>query len=220
MDKAEKFSELADQINNKAVENFAKIAKKNKIKFIHISTDYVFDGDKVMPYSEIDFPNPQSVYGKTKLDGERALIKINPLNSIIIRTSWVYSKFGNNFIKTMMNLSRTSKEISVVSDQIGSPTNAYDLAKVILDILENVENNKVQIYHFSNSGKCSWYDFAKALFEIKNIKIKIRPIKTSDYQTAAKRPKYSVLDNELIKKTFNIEILNWRDSLELMAMKI
>ena len=220
VDKAEKFTELADQINNKAVENFAKIAKKNKIKFIHISTDYVFDGDKVMPYSEIDFPNPQSVYGKTKLDGERALIRINPLNSIIIRTSWVYSKFGNNFIKTMMNLSRTKSEISVVSDQIGSPTNAYDLAKVILDILENLENNKVQIYHFSNSGKCSWYDFAKALFEIKNIQIKIRPIKTSDYQTAAKRPKYSVLDNELIKKTFNIEILNWRDSLELMAMKI
>ena len=153
-----------------------------------------------MPYSEIDFPNPQSVYGKTKLDGERALIRINPLNSIIIRTSWVYSKFGNNFIKTMMNLSRANREISVVSDQIGSPTNAYDLAKVILDILENIENNKVQIYHFSNSGKCSWYDFAKALFEIKNIQIKIRPIKTSDYQTAAKRPKYSVLDNELIKK--------------------
>ena len=113
----------------------------------------------------------------------------------------------------MMNLSRANREISVVSDQIGSPTNAYDLAKVILDILENIENNKVQIYHFSNSGKCSWYDFAKALFEIKNIQIKIRPLKTSDYQTAAKRPKYSVLDNELIKKTFNIEILNWRDSL-------
>ena len=141
VDQAESESDLADLINHLAVENFAKIAKENNIKLIHVSTDYVFDGTKFKAYVETDITNPQSIYGQTKLDGELAIKKINPENSIIIRTSWVYSKYGNNFVKTMLRLSKTLDEISVVSDQIGSPTSAIDLAKTILTILNNIKNH-------------------------------------------------------------------------------
>ena len=213
VDQAESESDLADSINHLAVENFAKIAKENNIKLVHVSTDYVFDGTKFNPYVETDIANPQSVYGQTKLDGELAIQTINPENSIIIRTSWVYSKYGNNFVKTMLRLVGTNDEISVVSDQIGSPTNARDLAKTILTILNKIQNQFIEVYHYSNEGDCSWYDFAKAIFEIKGINVKLNPILTKQYPTPAKRPFYSVMNIKKIKSKYKIEVPHWRDSL-------
>lgn len=214
VDKAESEPELADAINHLAVANFAQIAKDKNIKLIHISTDYVFDGTNNKPYVETDTPNPQSVYGKTKLDGELAMRKINPSNSIIIRTSWVYSKYGNNFVKTMLSLAETKDEVSVVSDQIGSPTNAADLAEAILTILPKISNETVELFHYSNEGVCSWYDFAKAIFEKKGLPIKVNPIETSQYPTPAKRPFYSVLNKTNIKENFQMEIPYWKTSLD------
>ena len=213
VDKAESEPELADSINHIAIANFAQIAKEKSIKLIHISTDYVFDGTNHKPYIETDTPNPQSVYGKTKLNGELAIKKINPANAIIIRTSWVYSKFGNNFVKTMLRLAETRDEISVVSDQIGSPTNAADLAEAILNILPQVSNETVELFHYSNEGVCSWYDFTKVVFEIKGVSINVNPIESSQYPTPAKRPFYSVLNKSRIKQLYNIKIPHWRKSL-------
>ena len=213
VDKAESDSKFANQINHFAVENFAKLSKFNKIKFIHISTDYVFDGTKYKPIKEGDPPNPQCVYGKTKHDGELAIQKINPTNSIIIRTSWVYSKFGNNFVKTMLRLANEKSEIDVVADQIGSPTNAENLAHTILTILPKINYKNVEIFHYSNEGICSWYDFAKAIFKIADKKIKLNPIESSKYSTAAKRPYYSVLNKNKIKNEFKIQIPHWEESL-------
>ena len=215
VDKAESEPELADAINHLAVANFAQIAKNKNIKLIHISTDYVFDGTNHKPYVETDTPNPKSVYGVTKLDGELAMQRINPANSIIIRTSWVYSKFGNNFVKTMLRLAETKDEISVVADQIGTPTNAADLAKTILNILPQVSNETVKLFHYSNEGVCSWYDFAKAIFEIKEISIKVSPIETSQYLTPAVRPFYSVLNKGRIKDAFQLDISYWKGSLKI-----
>ena len=212
VDKAESEPELANAINHLAVSNFAQIAKEKNIKLIHISTDYVFDGTNHKPYVETDIPNPQSVYGKTKLDGELAMRKINPSNSIIIRTSWVYPRFGNNFIETMLRLAETRDEISVVADQIGTPTNAADLAEAILNILPKISNETVELFHYSNEGVCSWYDFAKAIFEID--KININPINSNQYSTKSQRPFYSVLNKSLIKNTYDVEILHWRNSLK------
>ena len=214
VDKAESEPELADAINHFAVANFAQIAKDKNIKLIHISTDYVFEGTNYKPYLETDTPNPQSVYGKTKLDGELVMQKINPANSIIIRTSWVYSKFGNNFVKTMLRLAETRDEISVVGDQIGTPTNAADLAEAILNILPKISNETVELFHYSNEGVCSWYDFAKAIFEKKGLPIKVNPIETSQYPTPAKRPFYSVLNKTNIKENFQMEIPYWKTSLD------
>lgn len=213
VDKAEEQKDLANAINYLAVANFAQIAKDKNIKLIHISTDYVFDGTNHKPYLETDTPNPKSVYGKTKLDGELAIQQINPANSIIIRTSWVYSKFGNNFVKTMLRLAETKDEISVVADQIGSPTNAADLAQAILMILPQIENNSPEIYHYSNEGICSWCDFAKTIFEIKGISVKVNPIGSELYPTPAERPFYSVLNTTCIKNKFKINIIDWRISL-------
>ena len=213
VDKAEYEPELADSINHLAVDNLAKIAKQNNIKFIHISTDYVFDGNSQRPYNENDTPNPQSVYGQTKLDGELAMQKINPANSIIIRTSWLYSRHGNNFVKTMLKLAETKSEISVVSDQIGSPTSAVDLAAAIFTILPKIKNNSVEVFHYSNAGLCSWYDFALEIFRIKNIKTLVNAVKTSEFPMLVKRPTYSVLDKSKIKTRFDLEITSWKDSL-------
>mgnify|MGYP003322184370 FL=1 len=213
VDSAESKSKLADAVNHLAVSNLAKIAKQNNIKFIHISTDYVFDGNSQRPYNENDTPNPQSVYGQTKLDGELAMQKINPANSIIIRTSWLYSRHGNNFVKTMLKLAETKSEISVVSDQIGSPTSAADLAKAILTILPMVHNKTVEIFHYSNAGLCSWYDFALEIFRIKNIKTLVNAVKTSEFPMLVKRPTYSVLDKSKIKTRFDLEITSWKASL-------
>lgn len=217
VDKAEQETEQANAINHLAVKNIAKIAKEQNIKLIHISTDYVFDGTGHKPYKENDITNPQSVYGKTKLDGELAMQAINPANSIIIRTSWVYSEFGNNFVKTMLRLGRERDEISVVGDQIGSPTNARDLARTILEIIPQLSKQKqcdeVEIYHYSNVGVCTWYDFAIAIFEINNIDCKVNAIPSEAYPTPAKRPYYSVMDKSKITEGFKLDARHWRAGL-------
>jgi len=213
VDKAESEPKLADKINHIAVQHLAEAAKEYYCKFIHISTDYVFDGSNYIPYKETDKPNPQSVYGITKLAGELALQKINPENTVIIRTSWVYSSFGNNFVKTMLRLGKERKELGVIYDQIGTPTYAGDLAKAILEILPKIKNEEVEIFHYTNEGVCSWYDFAKAIFEFTNTNCNVNPISTAQYPTAAKRPHYSILDKSKIKESYNFDIPYWRDSL-------
>ena len=214
VDKAESEIKLANAINHLAVANLAKLSKVNKIKLVHISSDYVFDGYVKKAYIENDEPNPKTVYGKTKLDGEIAIKKINPINSIIIRTSWLYSLFGNNFMTTMLSLAKDKNDINVVSDQLGSPTNARDLAMLILTILPRINNNKVELFHFANKGSCSWYEFAKAIFIVKNIDITLNPIDSNQYPVKSKRPKYSVLDSKLIKNKFDLRILSWEESLQ------
>jgi dTDP-4-dehydrorhamnose reductase len=217
VDKAESETELAAAINTKAVETLARIAKEKGISLIHISTDYVFDGTNFKPYSETDLTNPQSVYGQTKLDSERAMLAINPAKSIIIRTSWVYSSFGNNFVKTMLRLGKEREELGVIFDQVGSPTSARDLAQAILSIIQHQKfsaQKDTEIYHFSNEGVCSWYDFAKTIFQFSAISCLVKPIETLEYPTPAKRPHYSVLNKAKIKDTFDIKIPYWKDSLQ------
>ena len=220
VDKAETEQILADKVNRKAVKKLAKISKEKDIKLIHISTDYVFDGTNNRPYCEEYKTKPNSVYGQTKLDGELEMIKINPYNSIIIRTSWVYSTFGNNFVKTMLKLGRQKDELGVIFDQIGTPTNAEDLAKTILEILPKINNKKVTIYNYSNEGVLSWYDFAKEIMRMAKIDCKINPIETFQYPTPASRPHYSLLNKSKIKKEFNIEIPYWKDSLDRCLTKM
>jgi dTDP-4-dehydrorhamnose reductase len=220
VDKAEEQEDLANAINHLAIANFAQIAKDINIKLIHISTDYVFDGTNHVPYQETDEPNPQSVYGTTKLTGENAIKTINPANTVIIRTSWVYSNYGNNFVKTMLRLGKERKELGVIVDQIGTPTYARDLAKTILEILPKINNKNVEVFHFSNEGVCSWYDFANAIFEIGGINVKVNAIETFQYPTAAKRPSYSVLNKSKIKNKFQIEIPNWKDSLIVSLQRL
>jgi len=214
VDKAEEQSELADKINHLAVANFAQIAKDKDIQLVHISTDYVFDSMNHKPYIESDSPNPQNVYGQTKLDGELAMQQINPENSIIIRTSWVYSKYGNNFVKTMLRLGKERDQLSVVADQIGTPTNAADLAKVILTILPKIKNEIVELFHFSNEGVCSWYDFAKAIFDLNGTDVNLKPIESKAYPTPAKRPFYSIMNKSKIKEKYKLDISHWEDSLK------
>lgn len=220
VDKAESDLELADKINHLAVKYLAEVAKEHQCKLIHISTDYVFDGTHHIPYVETDVPNPQSVYGKTKLAGEQVLQEINPSNSIIIRTSWVYSSFGANFVKTMLKLGKERDELRVITDQVGTPTYAADLAQTILTILPHLSNEKVEVYHYTNEGVCSWYDFAQAIFEISKIDCKVIPITTAQYPTAAQRPHYSVLNKTQLKEKFKIEIPYWRDSLRNCLKKM
>ena len=191
----------------------AEISKEHNIKLIHISSDYVFDGTNFKPYIELDVTNPQGVYGKTKLDGENEMLKINPGNSMIIRTSWVYSAYGTNFVKTMLRLGKERDNLGVIFDQVGTPTYARDLAETILEILPQLDYKNVELYHYSNEGVCSWYDFAKAIFELSNIQCDVKPIETKEYPTPAKRPHYSLLDKTKIKKEYNITIPYWRDSL-------
>ncbi|MGE0051894.1 MAG: dTDP-4-dehydrorhamnose reductase [Arcobacter sp.] len=214
VDKAESDEQNADLINRKAVKKLALISKELNIKLIHISTDYVFDGKNFKPYCEEFQTNPQSIYGKTKLDGENEMRDINPKNSIIIRTSWVYSYYGNNFVKTMLRLGKEREELGVIFDQIGTPTYAKDLAKTILDIVPQIDNQKVEIYNYSNEGVLSWYDFAKEIMKMAKLNCKINPIETYQYPTPAKRPHYSLLNKNKIKSTFNIEIPYWKDGLD------
>lgn len=220
VDKAQEDVELADKINHLATKYLAKISKENNIKLIHISTDYVFDGTNYKPYIENDKTNPNSVYGKTKLDGENAMKQINPKNSIIIRTSWVYSSFGANFVKTMLKLANDRDKLTVIYDQVGTPTYARDLAKVILDILPQIKSDKVEIYNYSNEGVLSWYDFAKEIMKMAKIDCEISPIETKDYPTPASRPHYSLLNKAKIKEKFNIEIPFWKDSLKECLVKL
>ena len=214
VDKAEDEKELANDINHLAVKNLAILSNEFGIKLIHISTDYVFDGENFKPYTEDDITNPNGIYGQTKLDGENAMISINPLNSIIIRTSWVYSSFGNNFVKTMLRLGKEKDELGVIFDQVGTPTYARDLAKTILDILPNIKNDKTEIYNYSNKGVLSWYDFAKEIMRMAKLDCIINPIETKDYPTPAKRPHYSLLNKSKIKQEFHITIPYWKDSLD------
>ena len=214
VDKAESDEITADLVNRKAVKKLAKISLLNNIKLIHISTDYVFDGKAYKPYCEEFQTNPKSVYGKTKLDGENEMIKINPANSIIIRTSWVYSSFGANFVKTMLRLGKEKESIGVIFDQVGTPTYAKDLAKTILEIIPKIQNSKLSIYHYSNEGAISWYDFAKEIMKMAKLPCQINPIETYQYPTPAKRPPYSLLNKAKIKSTFDIEIPYWKDGLD------
>jgi len=213
VDQAEEDEVNADRINHLAVKYLAQISKEKNLAFIHISTDYVFDGTNHKPYIESDTTNPNAVYGKTKLYGEKALLDINPKNSIIIRTSWVYSSYGTNFVKTMLRLSKERDNLSVIFDQVGTPTYARDLAKAILDILPKLSNDTIEIYHYSNEGVCSWYDFATAIFELSNIKCKVSPIETKEYPTPATRPHYSLLNKAKIKNDFDLLIPYWKESL-------
>ena len=214
VDKAQSDEINADLINRKAVKKLALVSQELNIKLIHISTDYVFDGKNFKPYCEEFQTNPQSIYGKTKLDGENEMRDINPKNSIIIRTSWVYSYYGNNFVKTMLRLGKEKEELGVIFDQIGTPTYAKDLAKTILDIVPQIENSKVEIYNYSNEGVLSWYDFAKEIMKMAKLNCKINPIETYQYPTPAKRPHFSLLNKNKIKSTFNIEIPYWKDGLD------
>lgn len=217
VDKAESESEKAYSINVTGAENLAKVCKEFDTVLMHISTDFVFDGNASKPYTEEDIPNPTGVYGQTKLDGEKAIQKLWEKH-FIIRTSWVYSQFGNNFMKTMLRLGSERDSLSVVNDQVGTPTNAVDLAEAIVTIaltynLQPTTDN-FGIFNFSNEGQCSWYDFAKKIFEIHKIKIDLQPIPTSSYPTPAKRPNYSVLDKRKIKNVFGLKITNWEESLK------
>ena len=214
VDKAQSDIENADLVNRKAVKKLSIVAKELDIKLIHIYTDYVFDGKNFKPYVEEFQTNPQSVYGKTKLDGENEIRDINPLNSIIIRTSWVYSYYGNNFVKTMLRLGKEKEELGVIFDQIGTPTYAKDLAKTILDIIPQIENSKVEIYNYSNEGVLSWYDFAKEIMKMAKLNCKIKAIETYQYPTPAKRPHFSLLNKSKIKSKFNLEIPYWKDGLD------
>ena len=216
VDKAESEPEKAYLINVIGPKNLAEVCKKFDTTLLHISTDFVFDGTKKTPYTEEDIPNPTGVYGKTKLDGEKAIQKIWQ-KYFIIRTSWVYSQFGNNFMKTMLRLASERDKLSVVNDQIGTPTNAVELAQALMSIITKCQTELVGvfgIYNFSNEGQCSWYDFAKKIFEINNININLQPIPTVSYPTPAKRPSYSVLDKTKIKTFFGLKIKDWEVSLE------
>jgi len=213
VDKAEDDKVNADKVNHLATKYLAQTAKDKNIKLIHISTDYVFDGKAYMPYTEDATTNPNGVYGKTKLDGEKAMCEINPMNSIILRTSWVYSSFGANFVKTMLRLAKERDELGVIFDQVGTPTYAKDLAKTILDIVPKIENEKVEIYNYSNEGVLSWYDFAKEIMRMAKLDCKINPIETKEYPTPCARPHYSLLNKSKIKEKYSIMIPYWKDSL-------
>ena len=220
VDKAESDEINADLINRKAVKKLALVASELNIKLIHISTDYVFDGKTYKPYVEEFQTKPNSVYGKTKLDGENEMINVNPKNSIIIRTSWVYSSYGNNFVKTMLRLGKEKTELGVIFDQVGTPTYAAHLAIAILDIIPKLNNPKVEIYNYSNEGVLSWYDFAKEIMKMAKLNCKINPIETFQYPTPAKRPHFSLLNKSKIKTTFNIEIPYWKDGLDECLRKM
>jgi dTDP-4-dehydrorhamnose reductase len=223
VDKAESEPDLADQINHLAVKQLARIAKQKNSILIHISTDYVFNGQHFQPYIEDDQVDPQSVYGATKLKGEQAFQSESP-KGIIIRTSWVYSEFGHNFVKSMLRLGQERESLQIIFDQVGTPTYASDLAKTILtiiqsDTLEQSQNNG-QLYHYSNEGVCSWYDFAQHIFEISQVHCQVQPIESKDYPTAAQRPFYSLMNKAKIKSHFNLEIPYWKDSLALCIQNI
>lgn len=223
VDKAEEDAKTTRKVNAEGVLNLVNALQKVKGKLIHISTDYVFDGNTFLPYRESDEVNPIGVYGDTKRTGELFVIS-SDIDSIVIRTSWLYSAYGNNFVKTMLKLGNERDELGVIFDQVGTPTNASDLAKICLNILsdDGLANisTKGKIYHYSNEGVASWYDFAKAIMELGSLDCKVRPIETKDYPTPAKRPHYSVLNKSKIKTDFNIKIPYWRDSLEKCIEKL
>lgn len=217
VDKSEVEKEQANLINHLSVKNIAEIARDNSIKLIHISTDYVFDGLNLKPYNEKDATSPKNVYGKTKLDGENAILSTMVYDALIIRTSWLYSEYGNNFLDTILKLTKTKEKLNIVSDQIGSPTYANDLAIALLKIIENkkfFEASQIsEVFHYSNDGECSWYDFAREIIQISGKKCSIEPISSKDYPQKATRPKHVLLDKGKIRDSFGLEIFFWKDSL-------
>lgn len=220
VDKAESEPEFADLVNGTAVGILAEAAAKYNALFIHISTDYVFDGKGYRPLVETDKPAPVSAYAKSKYLGEKLILQ-NANKAVILRTSWLYSSFGHNFVKSMLKYGKEKDVLNVVFDQIGTPTYAADLAKVILDLIPTWLNlKKIEIYHFSNEGACSWYDFTKTILEIAGIDCKVNPIETKDYPLPAERPFYSIMSKEKIKKEFDIEIPYWKDSLKICLDKL
>lgn len=223
VDKAEEEPAIANRINSEGVSNLVKALQLVNGKLIHISTDYVFNGNNFLPYDELDSVSPIGVYGETKRLGELAVINSN-IDSIVIRTSWLYSSRGNNFLKTMLRLGNEKETLGVIFDQIGTPTYAKDLAQTCLDILCKSKSSNINkngsLYHFSNEGVASWYDFAFSIMQIAKIKCEVKPIQTCDYPTLAKRPHYSVLNKSKIKNDFNLEIPHWRDSLKKCIDKI
>ena len=242
VDKAEDEKELANKINHIAVKNLAMLSNEFGIKLVHISTDYVFDGTNFKPYTEDDATNPQSVYGQSKLDGEKAILEYNLKNSIIIRTSWVYSYYGVNFVKTMLRLGKEKEQLGVIFDQVGTPTYARDLARAILEILAQITSfsmsslgmqidghatspsmhsqDGVEIYNYSNEGVLSWYDFAKEIMKMAKLTCYVNPIETKEYLTPATRPHYSLLNKSKIKQRFNLAIPYWKDSLDECLRKL
>jgi len=221
VDKAEEALEEAEKVNVFGVENLVNSIKSRGGKLIHISTDYVFNGESFLPYKEEDNIAPLGVYGITKRRGEE-VVESSSIEAIIIRTSWLYSTYGNNFMKTMIRLGEEKESLNVVYDQIGTPTYARDLAKVCLHIisLDRKIDRDSKIYHFSNEGVTSWYDFAKAIMEFGNLPCAINPIESKEYKTLAKRPHYSVLNKQKVKNDFTIEVPYWRDSLKECILNI
>ncbi|MDG1715032.1 dTDP-4-dehydrorhamnose reductase [Lacinutrix sp.] len=212
VDKAEEQEESAARVNEQGARNLALACKQSQTTLFHISTDFVFDGESNHPYNENDKTNPVSVYGRTKLNGEKEIVSILT-KYYIIRTSWLYSEFGNNFVKTMLKLGSERDKLTIISDQIGTPTYAMDLANAIMTLITS-EKPSYGIYNYSNEGTASWYDFAKAIFDIKKMNLSLEPIPTKNYPTPAKRPLYSILNKEKIKNNFSMAIPYWRTSLE------
>lgn len=221
VDLAETETIKANSINHIGAENLAKVCKNHDATLIHISTDYVFEGSQSVAYNEDDSTKPISIYGKTKLLGEQAIQKLWDKH-LIIRTSWVYSDVGKNFYLSMLNLANTRDELNIVNDQIGSPTNAYELANALFLIIQKISNNDkfypYGVYHFTQKSCCSWFDFAKKIFELNQININVNPIPTTAYPTPAKRPAFSLLETAKIEKTFNINILTWQEALEKLVL--
>lgn len=219
VDKAEDEPEKAMLINAKAPGYLSELSKKFGFLLIHISTDYIFDGYSNRPYIEYDMPGPLSYYAKSKTDGEKEiLLKAN--RAVIFRTSWLYSEFGNNFVKTIIRLANERDALNIIDDQVGTPTYAGDLAQVILKLLPKlIKTLGIQIYHYSNEGKASWYDFAKEIIRISELKCKVNPIETKDYPLPAARPHYSLMDKQKIIIKFGISIPDWKDSLKICLLK-
>ena len=215
VDKAEDEAELAFKVNAEGTKNLLEACELMEAKLIHYSTDYVFDGNSIEPYSELDTPSPNSVYGLSKLKGEEYILKNKKVKSIILRTSWVYSCFGNNFVKTMIRLGSEKEKLGIVADQLGSPTYAKDLAADTLKILldDNYKWVNGDIFHYSNNGSCSWFEFAKRIFKYTNKNIYLNALSTKEYPTKAVRPKYSLLDKKKFETTFNTKIKHWEISL-------
>ncbi|SOD19700.1 dTDP-4-dehydrorhamnose reductase [Pedobacter xixiisoli] len=213
VDKAEDEADIAKAVNETGARNLAKLCKQHQATLVHVSTDFVFEGSEVKLLKEDDIAEPINVYGVTKLDGELAVVEELDQH-VILRTSWLYSEFANNFVKTMLKLGADRDELNIIADQVGTPTYAIDLANAIFDIIQNPEK-KYGIYHFSNEGVTSWYDFAKAIFDYSGTDVKVNPIPTSAYPTKAKRPHFSVMDKTKIKVDYNIQVPYWLDSLKV-----
>lgn len=213
VDKAEVEPDLANQINHLAVSQLADIAHKQDAFLLHVSTDYVFDGKGCRPYIESGPVAPQNQYGLSKLKGEQAM-QVSGCNGAIVRTSWVYSEFGNNFVKTMLRLGRERDSLNVIFDQVGSPTYATDLGRALVALLKAESQPGVELYHYSNEGVCSWYDFAKAIFELSGVNCAVNPIETKDYPTPARRPHYSLMNKAKIKQTLGMQVPYWREALK------